>query len=52
MPGSPPKASESANRVAKFWFCGLGGDTVTEWMSLSLATHSRKASTLTCLSGG
>ena len=33
MPRFATNASESANRVAKFWFCGLSGDTVTEWTS-------------------
>ena len=27
MPSLRANASESANRVAKFWFCGLSGDT-------------------------
>ena len=52
MPSLPPMASESANRVAKFWFCGLGGDTVAEWTRSILTTPFRKASALICLSGG
>jgi hypothetical protein len=52
MPSLEPMTSESANRVAKFWFCGLRGDTVPEWTTLSPATLFGKARGLTCPSSG
>jgi transcriptional regulator with XRE-family HTH domain len=50
MPGLPPMASESADRVAKFWFCGLSAgysrqvDDVEAAGSLPHAQHAQHAS--------
>jgi hypothetical protein len=51
MPSLSPMARQSADRVAKFWFCGLDGDTVAEWMASTPAALFLKASERVCLSG-